>query len=79
MNIGTKIRNARKKKELSQETLASALGLTVQAISKWECRMMIHSALSNASETTFLPTMKSAKKVLFSSLYRCPRSMIPSL
>ena len=39
MNIGTKIRNARKKKELSQETLASALGLTVQAVSKWECRL----------------------------------------
>lgn len=39
MNIGTKVRNARKKKEISQETLASALGLTVQAISKWECQL----------------------------------------
>jgi len=36
MNIGNKIRELRKKKGITQEQLASALGITSQAISKWE-------------------------------------------
>lgn len=37
MDIGERIRQARKKLEISQETLAGELGLSVQAVSKWEC------------------------------------------
>ena len=36
MNLGTKIRELRKKKGLTQEQLANALGLSPQAVSKWE-------------------------------------------
>ena len=36
MNIGNKIRELRKKKGITQEQLASVLGITSQAVSKWE-------------------------------------------
>ena len=36
MNIGEKIYNLRKKKNLSQEDLASILNVSRQTISKWE-------------------------------------------
>ena len=36
MNIGEKIYNLRKKKNMSQEELASVLNVSRQTISKWE-------------------------------------------
>ena len=36
MKIGEKIRVLRKAKNISQETLANILGVTFQAVSKWE-------------------------------------------
>lgn len=39
MNIGEKIKQARKGKNISQERLAEQLGLSVQAVSKWECNL----------------------------------------
>lgn len=37
MNIGEKIKVARKQLGLSQEALAERVGVSVQAVSKWEC------------------------------------------
>lgn len=37
MTIGEKIKNARKEKFMSQEALAEKLGVSIQAVSKWEC------------------------------------------
>ena len=36
MNIGCNIRGLRKNKDLSQEMLAERLGVTFQAVSRWE-------------------------------------------
>ena len=36
IQIGEKIRQLRKKQNISQEVLAQALGLSFQAVSKWE-------------------------------------------
>jgi len=36
INIGEKIKNYRKKKEITQEQLADSLHISFQAISKWE-------------------------------------------
>lgn len=36
MNLGTKIRKLRKSKDISQEVLAQLLGVSFQAVSKWE-------------------------------------------
>ncbi len=37
MRIGEKIREARKVQNLSQDDLAEEIGISVQAVSKWEC------------------------------------------
>ena len=37
MNIGEKIKDLRKKNDLTQEKLADYLNVSYQAISKWEC------------------------------------------
>lgn len=39
MKIGEKIKQTRKKLELSQEALAEKVGVSVQAVSKWECEL----------------------------------------
>ena len=36
-NIGQRIKELRKKNDLTQEALADFLGITYKAVSKWEC------------------------------------------
>ena len=36
MNIGTKIKELRKQRGITQEQLANAIGISFQAVSKWE-------------------------------------------
>ena len=40
-NIGQRIKELRKKNDLTQETLADFLGITYKAVSKWECGMTV--------------------------------------
>ncbi len=37
MKIGEKIKSLRKMRDMTQEDLANYLGVSFQAISKWEC------------------------------------------
>ncbi|MCR2804271.1 helix-turn-helix domain-containing protein [Paenibacillus soyae] len=37
LNIGSKITNLRKEKSITQEQLANAVGVSIAAVSKWEC------------------------------------------
>ena len=37
MTIGTNIKRLRQNKDIIQEQLGNALGITSQAVSKWEC------------------------------------------
>ena len=37
MNLGEKIKTLRKQKNISQEVFAGYLGVSFQAVSKWEC------------------------------------------
>lgn len=39
MEIGQRIREARKRRNISQEMLAERAGISVQAVSKWECEL----------------------------------------
>ena len=39
MTIGDRIKNLRKKKNMTQEDLADCLGVSYQAVSKWECNL----------------------------------------
>lgn len=36
MNIGVKIRELRKRRGVTQEQLANSIGISFQAVSKWE-------------------------------------------
>lgn len=36
MNIGTKIKELRKQRGITQEQLANSIGISFQAVSKWE-------------------------------------------
>lgn len=40
-NIGQRIKELRKKNDLTQETLADFIGITYKAVSKWECGMTV--------------------------------------
>ena len=42
LNIGTSIRRLRQEKNVTQEELAVAIGVTAQAVSRWE-RAVSHS------------------------------------
>ena len=37
MNLGKKIKTLRKQKNISQEVFTGYLGVSFQAVSKWEC------------------------------------------
>ena len=63
MSIGEKIRQARKEKGIGQEALAEQLGLSVQAVSKWECNL-------SCPDITLLPRIADYLEVTLDHLLR---------
>ncbi len=58
MDIGAKIKELRAKSNLTQEELAQKLGVTAQAVSRWECGVSLPdiTMLPLISKTFFVPT-----------------------
>lgn len=58
MKIGAKIRELRTKRNLTQEELAQKLGVTAQAVSRWECGISLPdiTMIPLISKTLFVPT-----------------------
>lgn len=42
LNIGKAIKRLRREKDITQEELAAAIGVTSQAVSKWEREISLH-------------------------------------
>ncbi len=57
MNIGAKIKDLRTKSNLTQEELAQKLGVTAQAVSRWECGISLPdiTMIPLISKTLFVP------------------------
>ena len=47
MNIGTKIRELRRARDLTQDELAELLGVSYQAVSKWEDRSRLSGSIAD--------------------------------
>lgn len=58
MDIGAKIKELRTKRNLTQEELAQKLGVTAQAVSRWECGISLPdiTMIPLISKTFFVPT-----------------------
>ncbi len=69
MSIGEKIKQARKEKGIGQEVLAEQLGLSVQAVSKWECNL-------SCPDIALLPQIADYLEVTLDHLLRDERNEI---
>lgn len=67
MKIGEKIREARKVQNLSQEDLAGEIGISVQAVSKWECGQ-------SCPDIMYLPRIADYLRVSLDDLLREEKS-----
>lgn len=63
MSIGEKIKKARKENLFSQEMLAEKLGVSVQAVSKWECGL-------NYPDILYLPQIADYLNISLDELLR---------
>lgn len=62
MKIGEKIKSLRKEKNISQESLAKVLGVTFQAVSKWETNVTV-------PDVTLIPSIASFFGVSIDELF----------
>lgn len=62
MKIGEKIKTLRKAKNISQESLAKVLGVTFQAVSKWETN-------TTAPDVSLIPSIASFFVVSIDELF----------
>ena len=67
MKVGNRIKELRTKRGLTQEALASALGVTAQTVSKWECEI-------NFPDVSLLPDISVFFGVSIDSLFSMTRS-----
>jgi len=67
MKIGNRIKELRTKRGLTQEALASALGVTPQTVSKWECEV-------NFPDVALLPELSVFFGVSIDSLFSMTRA-----
>ena len=72
VTIGSNIRDFRLKKKLTQEQLAEKLGVTFQAVSKWETR-------ANTPDIQLLPEIAKALGIRIDDLFSDPGAALPSL
>ena len=61
MGIGKRIRIARERLKMGQETLAAAVGVTKQAVYEWECN-------NKSPQSDKLPAVRQAIRVTFAWL-----------
>ncbi len=69
MKIGKKIRELRTKRELTQEELAKKLGVTAQAVSRWECGISL-------PDITMIPLLSKTLFVAADELLDCKPTKI---
>lgn len=62
MNIGNNIKNLRKQKNLTQEQVAEKLGVSYQAVSRWENN-------ANTPEIALLPEIASIFDISIDALF----------
>ena len=72
MKIGEKIKVLRKAKNISQETLANILGVTFQAVSKWETG-------ATAPDIALIPPMASFFDVSIDELFDSTNHRVPTV
>jgi two-component system chemotaxis response regulator CheY len=70
MNIGSKIRELRTQKNLTQEELAQKLNVTPQAVSRWECGLSL-------PDTSIIPLISKTLFVSADELLGCDTQNIP--
>ena len=58
--LGTKISQCRQNKNMTQEELARRLGITPQALSKWERNLSYPDIMKNLTEKAFLLLPKAS-------------------
>lgn len=71
MTIGSTIANLRKEKNMTQEALANALGVTNQAVSKWESDQ-------SRPDIAFLPTIADLFGVSIDHLFGRAGQTVPT-
>ena len=64
MNIGNKIRELRKQRGITQEQLAESLGISFQAVSKWERGETL-------PDISLLPTLADILETTIDYILRC--------
>ncbi len=61
MSLGTNIKRLRRRRDMTQETLAEYLGITSRAVSQWECERTCPASHRFPCCAVFIGTMEHLK------------------